>query len=125
MLTTGIDLIEIPRIEAVATRFGERFLKRVYTSAELDYCRGRSGELAVRFAAKEAVAKALGVGLVHIGTNGVGWREIEVLQDPLGKPQLILHGRAQSRAEALALREWSLSLTHASQIAIAFVVAST
>jgi holo-[acyl-carrier protein] synthase len=125
MLATGVDLIEIARIETAASRFGDRFLNRVYTPAELAYCRGRAAELAVRFAAKEAAAKALGVGLVHIGANGVGWHEIEVLSGDMGKPQLILHGRARARAEALTLSEWSLSLSHAGEVAIAFVVASS
>lgn len=125
MLATGVDLIEIVRIEAAAARFGDRFLKRIYTPAELEYCRGRAAELAARFAAKEAAAKALGVGLIHINASGVGWHEIEVLSGERGQPQLVLHGRARARAEALMLRKWSLSLSHAGEMAIAFVVASS
>lgn len=124
-LTTGVDLIEIARIEAAIARFGERFLQRIYTPAELAYCRGRASELAARFAAKEAVAKALGVGLAFMAADGVGCREIEVLSDERGKPYLVLHGRARARAEALGLGDWSLSLSHARDIAIAFVVASS
>ncbi|MER3545120.1 MAG: holo-[acyl-carrier-protein] synthase [Chloroflexota bacterium] len=124
-LTTGVDLIEIARIEAAIARFGDRFLQRIYTPAELAYCRGRASELAARFAAKEAVAKALGVGLAFMAADGVGCREIEVLSDERGKPTVVLHGRARARAEALKLRDWSLSLSHARDIAIAFVVASS
>ena len=72
MHTVGVDLIEIERIRATLDKFGDRFLKRVYTEAEVAYCRGRVPELAVRFAAKEAVMKALGTG-----ARGVGWRDIE------------------------------------------------
>ncbi len=123
MLTTGVDIVEIPRIEAAAARFGDRFLNRIYTPAELSYCRGRAAELAVRFAAKEAVAKALGVGLAHMAAGGVSCLEVEVASDELGKPHLLLHGRARALAEALSLREWSVSLSHAGGTAIAFVVA--
>jgi len=123
MLTTGVDIVDIPRIEAAAARFGDRFLKRVYTPAELSYCCGRASELAARFAAKEAVAKALGVGLAHMAEGGVGCREVEVLADKLGKPHLVLHGRARALAEELSLREWSISLSHGAHTAIAFVVA--
>lgn len=125
MLTSGVDLIEIARVEAAVARFGERFLKRVYTPAELAYCRGRVSELAARFAAKEAVAKALGVGLAYMAAEGVGCREIEVLADGRGRPYVVLYGRARARAEALGLRDWSLSLSHARDFALAFVVASS
>lgn len=117
-LQTGIDLIEIDRIEAVLHRHGDRFLRRVYTPAERALCRERVPELAARFAAKEAVMKALGTG-----RKGVGWREVEVLSDLRGRPVVRLHGRAQARAEALGLRAWALSLSHARRIAVASVVA--
>ena len=69
----GIDIVEIPRIKGALERWGERFLQRIYTSQEIAYCRGRAPQLASRFAAKEAVMKALGTGI-----RGVGWREVEV-----------------------------------------------
>src|SRR2546428_13564411 len=81
MLATGVDIIEIQRIERALAKFGPRFLGRVYTQLEAAFCRGRTSELAARFAAKEAVMKALGTG-----ARGVAWREIEVLPNHRGKP---------------------------------------
>ncbi len=121
MLTAGIDLIEVERITGAIARFGERFLARVFTADELEYCRGRPLELAARFAAKEAASKALGVGVQH--QEGVCWREIEVVSDARGKPSLKLTGRAAQRAEELELRTIALSLSHTHQYAIALVVA--
>lgn len=119
MLSTGIDIIEIPRIERALQRWGDRFLERVYTPAEIAFCRGRVSELAARFAGKEAISKALGTGLV-----GISWREMEILPDGRGKPLVTLHGRALARAEALGLREFAISLSHACEYAIASVVAT-
>ncbi len=121
MLSVGIDLIEVERIEEAIARFGERFLKRVYTASELEYCRGRPLELAARFAAKEAASQALGVGVQH--QEGVCWREIEVVSDVRGKPSLLLTGHAARRAEELGLRRLALSLSHTHQYAVAMVVA--
>lgn len=123
MLTTGVDLIEIARVERMVARYADRFLERVFTPAEVRYCRGRPGELAARFAAKEAVAKALGVGMRMIARDGIRWREAEVIGDARGKPLVRLHGRAAERAEELGLAEWAVSLSHTNQHAIAFVVA--
>lgn len=123
MLTTGVDLVNIARLERVFTRYGERFLARVYTPTEVRYARGRVAELAARFAAKEATAKALGVGMRMLSPAGIGWLDVETLNDPLGKPVLILHGRAQALADAQGLTEWSISLTHDGGLALAFVVA--
>lgn len=119
MLSVGVDLIETPRVTRALERWGARFLGRVYTSAELAYCRGRIPELAARFAAKEAISKALGTGLV-----GVDWREMEVLADGRGKPLVTLYGRALARAQELGLQRWAISLTHTDEQALAFVVAS-
>jgi holo-[acyl-carrier protein] synthase len=115
----GVDLIEVPRIARALERWGERFLNRVYTDAEIALCDGRIPELAVRFAGKEAISKALGTGLV-----GVDWREMEILADARGKPIVHLHGRAKKRAEDLGLRHWAISLTHTKEHAMAMVVAS-
>jgi holo-[acyl-carrier protein] synthase len=114
---TGIDVIEIARVEAAYRKFGERFLRRVYTPLEAAFCRGRVNELAARFAAKEAVMKALGTG-----ARGVAWREIEIIPNHRGKPLVYLHGRARARAERIRLRDIDISLTHSHDIAIAFVV---
>jgi holo-[acyl-carrier protein] synthase len=115
----GVDLVEIERVEAAINRWGERFLHRVWTQRELDYCRGRFPQLASRFAAKEAVSKTLGTGI-----RGVVWRDIEILPDRLGKPLLFLHGIAREQAAQLGLNSWSISLTHTHDLACAFVVAS-
>jgi holo-[acyl-carrier protein] synthase len=121
MLTAGIDLVEVERIEGAIARFGERFLARVFTVGELEYCRGRPLELAARFAAKEAASKALGVGVQH--HEGVCWREIEVISDVRGKPSLKLAGRAAQRAEGIGVRSFALSLSHTHEYAIALVIA--
>lgn len=113
----GIDIVEVPRIRRVLERWGERFLKRIYTTQEIAYCQGRAPQLASRFAAKEAVMKALGTGI-----RGVGWREVEVLRQRGRAPALQLHGRAQSRARALGITELALSLTHSDHYALASVV---
>jgi holo-[acyl-carrier protein] synthase len=123
-LAVGVDLIELNRIRQAVERHGERFLRRIYTPSELARYRERLPELAVRFAAKEAVSKALGVGLNTISSQGIGWREVEVLPDALGKPLVRLWGRAAELAEAQGLEEWAISLSHAREMAIALVVAS-
>ncbi len=123
MLTTGIDLVEIARVERALERHGERFLARVFTQAEILYCRARPPELASRFAAKEAVSKALGVGMRMMARDGITWQEAEIIGDMRGKPLIRLHGRAAERAEELGLTEWAVSLSHTREHAIAFVVA--
>jgi holo-[acyl-carrier protein] synthase len=117
-LRTGVDLIELERIEGVIRRYGSRFLERVFTPRELDEVGEHTDSLAARFAAKEAVAKALGTGI-----GDVGWQEIEVLRGPVRQPRLYLSGRAASLAGELGLDTWSLSLTHNQSQAIALVVA--
>lgn len=123
-LSVGVDIIELDRVQRVVERYGERFLARLYTAEEIARYGDRLPELAARFAAKEAVSKALGVGLNHMSSHGIGWREVEVLPDPLGKPVLRLSGRARRLAEAQGLREWAISLSHGRDYAVAFVVAS-
>jgi holo-[acyl-carrier protein] synthase len=113
----GIDMIAIPRVRAVIERHDGRFLRRVYTPEEVAFCRGRVPELAARFAAKEAVMKALGTG-----AHGVAWREIEILPDRRGKPLVYLYGRAQERADRIGLRALDVSLTHERDFAVAAVV---
>ena len=113
----GVDVIEIERVERALGRFAERFLRRVYTAVEVAFCRGRVHELAARFAAKEAVMKALGTG-----ARGAAWREIEVLPNHRGKPLVYLYGRAKERAEAIGLRGLDVSMSHSREYAVAFVV---
>lgn len=119
VLALGVDLIEIERIERAVARFGDRFLSRVYTLGELAHCKGRAPALAARFAAKEAVAKALGTGI-----GDVAWREIEVINDDRGRPWIVLHGRARALAEQQGLSHLTLTLSHTRAYAIAFVVAT-
>jgi holo-[acyl-carrier protein] synthase len=117
-LAAGIDAIELERVAKTLKRHPERFLSRVFTDLEVAFCRGRLRELAVRFAAKEAMMKALGTGV-----RGVGWREIEVLANRRGKPLVYLHGKAKKRAETLGMGQPEVSLTHSDTMAFAFVVA--
>ncbi len=123
MLTSGVDLIRISRVERVLDRYGDRFLERVFTPAEVAYSRRRPAELAARFAAKEAVAKALGVGMRMMAREGIAWHEAEIVGDHRGKPMVRLHGRAAERAAELGLSEWAVSLSHTEEHAVAFVVA--
>jgi holo-[acyl-carrier protein] synthase len=118
MLTSGIDLIEIERIERALARHGERFYKRFFTPQEVDYCQGRAASLAGRFAVKEAVAKALGTGI-----GDFNWTDVEVICDGRGRPTLILHNRAREIAHAQGRSEWSISLSHTDKIAIGMAVA--
>jgi holo-[acyl-carrier protein] synthase len=118
---TGIDLVEIERIEKTVLRYGERFLDRVYTSAEQAYCKRkkRSAEsFAARFAAKEAGAKALGTGI----SFGVSWLEIEVVREARGRPTLLFHGRAADIAARLGVIRAALSITHTADLAMASVI---
>jgi holo-[acyl-carrier protein] synthase len=118
MVVTGIDVIEIARVQRALDDFGERFLRRVYTERERERYRSKTAELAARFAAKEATSKALGTGI-----RGIRWREMEVLSNGRGKPILVLHGSAANRASQLGLFAFDLSLTHSRTVAMAFVVA--
>ncbi len=118
MVRSGVDIIEIERIDRAILRHGERFFGRFFTSQELIDSGGRTPALAARFAAKEAVAKALGTGI-----GQVGWREIEIVNGPLRRPVLRLHGRAQERAEWLGLVSWAVSLSHTNEHAVAVAVA--
>ncbi len=123
-LSVGVDLVELERVRQIWEKHGERFLARVYTEREVAFSRGRLPELAVRFAAKEAVSKALGVGLNLMSRQGIGLREVEVLPDFLGKPEVYLSGRARALAEEQGLTRWAISLSHGREYAIAFVVAT-
>ena len=119
MLRTGIDFIEVERIDEAILRHGDRFFQRFFTARELIDAGGRTPALAARFAAKEAVAKALGCGI-----GDVGWKEIEIVRRPNGEPQLVLHGAAQRLSDQLGLREWAISLSHTHEHALAMAVAS-
>ncbi|MBL8096127.1 MAG: holo-ACP synthase [Anaerolineales bacterium] len=117
MLRTGIDLIEIKRVEDAIAKHGERFLARIFTPAERESVGPRMASLAARFAAKEAAAKALGTGL-----GDIAWREIEVVSDEQHAPSLVLHGAAADRWLTLGGREIAVSLSHSQGFAVAVVV---
>jgi holo-[acyl-carrier protein] synthase len=117
----GTDLTEIGRLERSIERFGEKFLRRIYTEGEIAYCMRKktyAESFAARFAAKEAGAKALGTGI----SRGVGWQEFEVGREPGGRPTLILRGRAAEIANEMQVVRVSLSLTHTREMAMAVVV---
>ena len=117
-LTTGVDLVEVARLERAVARHGDRFLKRIFSRRELSLAGGKPTSLAARFAAKEAVAKALCTGI-----GDVSWLEIEILHGPNKEPLLTLHGSAKKLADEKGLHTWSLSLSHTADHAIAMVTA--
>ncbi len=117
-IVNGVDLIEIKRIEGAVARHGDRFLHRIFTRRELALTGARPASLAARFAAKEAVSKALGCGIGEIA-----WVEVEVLRGPNNQPELHLHGSAQRIAEEQHLDHWAISLSHSMAYAIAMVTA--
>ncbi len=122
ILGTGSDLMEIDRIQHSLDRFGERFLQRVFTAGEVEYCRRKvhnaAESFAARFAAKEAAAKALGTGIAQ----GVAWTEIEVRRVPGQRPTLHFSGRAADRAVRMGVRSAHLTLSHSREVALAVVV---
>jgi holo-[acyl-carrier protein] synthase len=119
----GVDLVKVARLKAAIERYGERFLNRVFTPQEIAYCqgrtRGRNEAFALRFAAKEAFSKALGVGLRQ---NGIRWREVEVVPNPLGKPELSVTGRAADLCAEAHITHMHLSLTDENDQALAVVI---
>ena len=117
-LATGVDLIEIDRIKEVVSRHGKHYLERIFTPAELAQVGKRTESLAGRFAAKEAVTKALGCGI-----GEVTWKDIEILGDEQNAPVLTLHGAAENKAKDLGLTTWSVSISHSQSHSVAFVVA--
>jgi len=120
MHSIGTDIIEIARVKKAIARWGDVFLRRVYTDAELRLYRQKPSSLAARFAGKEAVMKALG-----IPTEAIGWKEIEILSESGGKPSLRLHGKAQAQANSLEIDNLAISLSHSKEYAIAFVTGET
>ncbi len=123
LIALGLDLVEVSRIRGLLEKNGDRFKERIFTEGESAYCDSCASpamHYAARFAAKEAVAKALGTGLA----DGVVWREIEVRRDARGAPSIVLHGAAAELARALGIREWRISLTHTADLAAASVAAT-
>jgi holo-[acyl-carrier protein] synthase len=119
----GVDIVEVGRIAEMVEQHGERFLTRCFTAGELAYCgagKRRDEHLAARFAAKEAVLKALGTGW----RSGIAWTDVEVQKLPSGAPALVLHGRAAELAQERGIGTWALSLSHTAAYAVASVIGS-
>lgn len=118
---TGIDIAEVPRIAQAIDRYGDRFLHRIFTEGEIQYCESKANRVeryAARFAAKEAAMKALGTGWNH----GVRWRDVEVRRESGGRPTLAFHGKAAEFASKLGAVHVALSLSHTASEAIAQVI---
>ena len=118
---TGVDLAEVPRIRASIERYGEKFIRRIYTPAEIAYVERKANKFeryAARFAAKEAGMKAIGTGW----RRGVTWQDFEVANLAGGKPTLLLHGVAAKFAEKLGVKNISLSITHTAELGMAHVI---
>jgi holo-[acyl-carrier-protein] synthase len=115
----GVDLIEIERIEKLLDRYGDKFLNRIYTGLEIEYCNKKKnrGSFAARFATKEAVFKATGLGL----GKGMTWKDVEVVNDEKGKPEVRLYGKT---SELLKNKIIHLSIAHSKDSAIAMVIVS-
>jgi holo-[acyl-carrier protein] synthase len=121
ILGTGVDLAEVARIRASIERYGERFIRRIFTEREAAYAERKANKYeryAARFAAKEAGMKALGTGW----SGGITWRDLEVTNLPSGRPTLALHGVAYEVAARLGVQAIHLSLTHTSGQALAWVL---
>ncbi len=117
----GVDLVEVARIEHSLERFGERFLQRVFTQGEIEYCNSMphaACHFAARFAAKEAVSKAFGTGI----GKALGWKDIDIRRKSTGEPFLVLCGRGQELATERNLRASFVSLSHTDHHAIATIV---
>jgi holo-[acyl-carrier protein] synthase len=118
---TGIDIVNIDRIEHLITRWGDLFLDRVFTEKEIVWCRKRTRPpecFAIRFAAKEAFLKAIGWGL----RNGIQWKDVEVENDSMGKPSFSFHRKAKEVLENLRIQKALLTLSHDRPYAVAHVL---
>jgi holo-[acyl-carrier protein] synthase len=118
MIRNGVDLIEIDRLENINPKIRERFINRVFTDQEKLICGNNYSCYSGRFAAKEAVAKALGTGIGEIH-----WKDIEILKGKQGQPVINLHGKAKEKEIELGIINWSISISHGRSMAIAFVIA--
>ncbi len=118
----GIDLVDCPRIEDMLSRHGKRFLSRIFTKAEQQYAqknKNKIEKLAGRFAAKEAVLKMMGTGWI----GKIAWTDIEIINNPTGKPEVKLTGEVKKIAQKLGINQMSISITHTANFAIASAVA--
>lgn len=118
---TGIDIVEVARVAALIERFGERFLRRIFTAAEVRYCQDKKNSVerfAARFAAKEAALKALGTGL----RLGITWHDVEIRHEPGGRPIIVFSGKAAVLARKAGAASSSVSITHTTETALAQVI---
>lgn len=123
VLGIGVDLVEVERIQHSLSRFGERFMKRVFTDGEIAYCQSMkfpARHFAARFAAKEAVSKAFGTGI----GKAMSWRDIDVHKKETGEPYLVLHGGAHALAQTRTIKSSWISLSHTDHHAVAMIVIS-
>ncbi len=121
ILGIGMDIVETKRIAESIERFGDRFLSRIFSEEEVAYAQSMKHphlHLAARFAAKEAISKAFGTG---IGRE-MGWRELEIIREPSGRPRVVLHGKAEAYAKKLGVQEIHISLSHTAEYGAASAV---
>ena len=116
-VAVGIDMIEVDRVRKVYEKHGQRFLARIFTQNEIQQCQGKITRLAGRFAAKEAISKALGTGM-----RGIKWREMEIVQLCSGRPSVRLHGFAKQRATQLSLSAFDVSIADLAHLSIAIAI---
>ena len=124
---TGTDICEIERIKEIFDKYGNKFLEKTFTESEIKYCisnpRLTAQRLAVRFATKEAVSKALGVGINKLGWNkGINWKDVEVVRNSHGAVEVRLFNKALEMQKQLGIEEWTISVSHSRKDAIASVV---
>ncbi len=116
-ISVGVDIVEISRIRKAISTWPNSFMERVYTQNEIQTCNNVASRLAARFAAKEAVMKALGTG-----ATGISWHDIEVISEKNGAPSVQLHGKAYDKAQENGIKEFAISVSHSKKYAIAFVI---
>ena len=123
----GTDICEIDRIQAIYNKYGDRFLKKTFTEQEIKYClsnpKNTVSRLAVRFATKEAISKALGVGINKLGwSKGIDWKDVELLHNPNGSVSLNLHNKAKEFEQKMGIENWAVSVSHSKISAISTVI---
>ncbi len=122
IIGNGIDIVECARLDELIARHGQRFLDRIFTSAELDYCMNRRRQiehLAGRFAAKEAILKVIGTGW----RDEISWKDMEIINDSAGKPEINLKGKTAEIAQQLGIKKIILSISHTEKYAVASAIA--